>query len=145
MAFSFLFCIFAAKIVLNKQNMKQFSLEEYLKNPLRKVITRDGLNATIICTDKKDSKYPIVALIETKTGGEFLQCYTKDGTYYIDTLCDNDLYFLPEKYEGWINLYKCTNSTQCYTSNPFDSEEKAIELGKMSDNYLKTVKIEWEA
>lgn len=80
--------------------MRPFSLEEYLKNPLRKVITKGGLNARIICTDMKDSKYPIVALIETKTGREFLQCYTKDGTYYIDTLCDNDLYLLPEKCEG---------------------------------------------
>ena len=80
--------------------MRPFSLEEYLKNPLRKVITKGGLNTRIICTDKKDSKYPIVALIETKTGVEFLQCYTKDGTYYIDALCDNDLYLLPEKCEG---------------------------------------------
>ena len=80
--------------------MKPFNLDEYLKNPSRKVVTRDGLNARIICTDRKDLKFPIVALIETKSGGEFLQYYTKNGTYYIDDLCDADLLFLPEKHEG---------------------------------------------
>ena len=33
--------------------MKQFNLEEYLKNPSRKVITRDGREARIICTEGK--------------------------------------------------------------------------------------------
>ena len=31
--------------------MKQFSLEEYLANPSKKVVTRDGRNVRIICTD----------------------------------------------------------------------------------------------
>ena len=31
--------------------MKQFNLEEYLKNPSRKVITRDGREARIMCTE----------------------------------------------------------------------------------------------
>lgn len=34
--------------------MKQFSLEEYIKNPSRKIVTRDGKEARIVCTDKKD-------------------------------------------------------------------------------------------
>lgn len=52
--------------------MKQFNLEEYLKNPSRKVVTRDGRNARIICTDAK-GKYPIVALMEISDGStEFL-------------------------------------------------------------------------
>ncbi len=33
--------------------MKKFSLEEYLKNPNRKIVTRDGHNARIISTDRK--------------------------------------------------------------------------------------------
>lgn len=36
--------------------MKQFSLEEYLKNPNRKVITRDGRNVTIFTNQKKRLK-----------------------------------------------------------------------------------------
>ena len=33
--------------------MKQFNLEEYLKDPNKKVVTRDGRNARIVCTDRK--------------------------------------------------------------------------------------------
>ena len=43
--------------------MKQFSLEEYLKNPSRKVVTRDGRNVKIHCTDLMYGP-PIVAKIE---------------------------------------------------------------------------------
>ena len=32
-----------------------------------------------------------------------------------------------------------------YTSNPYDSEEKAIEIGRTTKNYVATIKIEWEA
>ena len=45
-------------------DMKPFNLEEYLKNPDKKVVTRDGRNVRIICTDRRDSVYPIVVLIE---------------------------------------------------------------------------------
>ena len=31
--------------------MKQFSLEEYLKDPPKKAVTRDGRNVKIDCTD----------------------------------------------------------------------------------------------
>lgn len=31
--------------------MEQFSLEEYLENPERKVVTRDGRNVRIICSN----------------------------------------------------------------------------------------------
>lgn len=123
--------------------MKQFNLDEYLKNPSRKVVTRDGLNARIICTDRKDLKYPIVALIETKSGGEFLQYYTKDGTYFVDDLCDADLLFLPEKHEGWINLHK-NEQGRVFPSYIYQTEEDAEKYGIGNDNYITTVKIEWE-
>ena len=106
------------------------------------MVTRDGRTVKIHCTNY-DSRQPIIAELEYHN---FSSSFTKDGRYFNDDRnSPYDLFFASEKYEGWINLYKCNNSTQCYTSNPYDSEEKAIELGKMSDNYLKTVKIEWEA
>ena len=39
--------------------MKQFSLEEYLKNPSRKVVTRDGEAVKIHCINFDDDEYPI--------------------------------------------------------------------------------------
>ena len=36
--------------------MKQFNLEEYKKNPNRKVITRDGRSVRILCSNKPSSQ-----------------------------------------------------------------------------------------
>lgn len=125
--------------------MKQFNLEEYLANPSRKVVTRDGRNVRIVCTDRKHSRYPIVALVENKLAeGENSVYYTKEGKFFNNVLADIDLVFVSEKKEGWINLYRTKTSSQYVTSNPYDSEEKAIEIGMTSENYIATTKIEWE-
>ena len=42
--------------------MKQFNLEEYKKNPNRKVITRDGKSVRIVCTDMIGTSYPILVV-----------------------------------------------------------------------------------
>ena len=123
--------------------MEQFSLEKYLANPSRKVVTRNGRNARIICTDKKGFEYPIVALIENKLEGfEGVLYYTKDGEYTANKSSDKDLFFAPEKHEGWVNVYKnLTTSTSFYCDYVFDSEEEA----KMkSGGAIATTKIEWE-
>ena len=80
--------------------MKQFNLEEYLKNPSRKVVTRDGRNVRILCTDAKGD-YPIVTLMETLDDSiEFVSRFKKDG-HFLDNDDNNsnlDLFFLPEKH-----------------------------------------------
>ena len=58
--------------------MKQFNLEEYLKNPSKKIVTRDGSPVRIICTDRKDLDAPIVALVDYGTAeGESCLYYTE--------------------------------------------------------------------
>ena len=130
--------------------MKQFNLDEYLANPSRKVITRRGLNARIICTDRKDLIYPIVALIETKSGGEYLQYNTKDGKYYIDDLYEDDLFFAPEKHEGWVNIYKAAVQRETlgclhthYAGSCIWPTEEAAKAAADADP-IATIKIEWE-
>ena len=123
--------------------MKQFNLKEYLANPSRKLVTRDGRNARIICTNRRDLNFPIIALIENISGGGEKSCsYTKDGTHYTDCSDIFDLFFAPEKHEGWINVYKSwTTSASFYCDFVFDSKEEA----KMkSGGAIATVKIEWE-
>lgn len=125
--------------------MKPFSLEEYLANPSKKIVTRDGRSAKIICTDRKNLNHPIVALVKSIFAEEeSVVCYTKEGKIFNQVLNDADLFFAPEKKEGWINLYRTKTSNQYVTSNPYDSEEKAIEIGRNSENYIATTKIEWE-
>ncbi len=75
--------------------MKEFDLDEYLKNPSQKVITKDGKSVRIICTDYENRK-PIVGLVKEKE--EIIFTFTKDGK-----LLENgeksfvDLFFLPIK------------------------------------------------
>lgn len=83
--------------------MKEFNLEEYLKNPGRKVVTRNGLPVRILCTDMK-SEIPIVALI-SHNDGEELCYYYQHGRFYNDIEDWHDLMFAPIKKEGWVNIY----------------------------------------
>ena len=87
--------------------MKQFNLEEYLVNPSRKVVTRDGRTVKIHCTNY-DSRQPIIAELEYHN---FSSSFTKDGRYFNDDRnSPYDLFFASEKYEVWINPYKWNNS-----------------------------------
>ena len=117
--------------------MKAFSLEEYLKNPNRKVVTRNGRSARIICTDAKGN-YPIVVLIE-EGGYDNALSYTKDGKLYVGETNDYDLFFAPEKHEGWVNVYRDFDDVMC--GSVFATEEDAKCNAKTA---IATVKIEWE-
>lgn len=61
--------------------MKPFNLEEYLDNPSRKIVTREGKPARIICTDAKFEKYQVLALITKKGRQEFLATLDTSGKF----------------------------------------------------------------
>lgn len=127
---------------MDRINMKQFDLEEYLKNPAKKVITGSGKSVRIICTNKLDSTTPIIALIY-KGSEEVIQLYTKEGRITSKYPCfEHDLFFAPVKKEGWINLFK-VNSTMT-TGEIYNTEEEAKSAIAKSLVYISTVKIEWE-
>ena len=120
--------------------MKQFNLEEYLKNPSRKVVTKDGRKVTrFLCTDAR-GQYPIVALIETFDGDkESAFSYTKDGHFYPGEEHDYNLFFAPEKHEGWVNVCK----SQMYRCGLIHNSEEEARRSRGCDA-IATVKIEWE-
>ena len=125
--------------------MEQFSIEKYLANPSRKVVTRDGREARIICTDRRDLNFPIIALIENISGGGEKACsYTKDGRHYTDCPDIFDLFFAPEKHEGWINVYRNSDSGYTYAGAVYDSKEDAEKRKVINENCVTTIKIEWE-
>lgn len=123
--------------------MKQFDLQEYLKNPDKKIITRDGRSVRIICTDRKSDNFPIVGLVkgiqQENIGG-----YTKDGEYShgIESSCD--LFFAPEKIIGWINLYKDKDDIVTDKFIFHSKEDARIQRDIHKDSYIATIKIEWE-
>lgn len=123
--------------------MKQFNLEEYLKNPSRKVVTRDGRNVRILCTDAK-SDYPIVALVENFSDNEMLFSYSKDGEYRIEDKSGADLFFAPEKHEGWVTIFKGEGYHHTGDSFVYKSRKEAEKQGKDFSDYIASVKIEWE-
>ena len=124
--------------------MKEFSLEEYLKNPSRKVVTRDGRPVRIICTDRKglDVK-PIVALITLPNCDEIVKCFWVNGIDTAGSEDKNDLFFVPEKHEGWMNLYK-KGFGLVIGDLVRDSEEAAKKIVVGDEDYITTIKVEWE-
>ena len=116
--------------------MKQFNLEEYNKNPNRKVVTRDGRNVKIHCTDYTDDFF-VIAKIE---GEDCSHSFYKNGSYIGDKKSPRDLFFATEKHEGWVNVWELEDHQRC-SSFIYSSEEEAKMHGKGS---LATIKIEWE-
>ena len=125
--------------------MEQFSLEKYLANPSRKVVTRNGRNVRIVCTDRNIYNFPIVALIQLyNDNDEEVFTYTKDGEYEVDKSTRHDLFFAPEKHEGWINVYRYSDGGHAYAGAVYDSKEDAEKRKIIDENYVTTIKIEWE-
>ncbi len=127
--------------------MKEFNLNEYLKNPSQKVVTRDGRNVRIICTNMK-SEYPLIALAINKDDNkESLLNYKENGKYSY-AVSENDLFFAPIKREGWVNIfYNFPKENHDYFCDKiYKTKEDAEKDAKKYniDNYVTTTKIKWE-
>ena len=118
--------------------MKRFSLDEYLKNPSKKVVTREGRNVKIHCTDYLGIQ-PIFATIE---GDAYPSNFCKNGRYMINEESPRDLFFATEKHEGWVNVYK-SESNWSLGASIWQTEEEAKKWVGAAD-YATTIKIEWE-
>ena len=123
--------------------MKPFNLEEYLTNPSKKVVTREGKPARIICTDAR-GEYPVIALIEHyQETLDVTFSFTKDGKWCTDgTNSNKDLFFELEKHEGWVNVYK-SGINWSLGASIWQTEEEAKKWVGAAD-YVTTIKIEWE-
>ena len=122
--------------------MEQFSLEKYLADPSRRVVTRDGCPVRILCTDKKSYNEQIVGLIMGDNGMEHIFTWTQQGKQYINMDTPNDLFFAPEKHEGWVNIYHYEKTGDLCCRYVFHSEEEARQ--KRAKEAIATAKIEWE-
>lgn len=120
--------------------MKEFNLKEYLENPERKIVTRDGKSVKIHCTNYL-SEQLVIAEIE---GLGYSTSFDKYGRYNRNKLSINDLFFAPEKHEGWVNVYKEFESNSHYMGRICNSEEEAKKKTDINGIYLATIKIEWE-
>lgn len=124
--------------------MKQFNLEEYLKDPNKKVVTRDGRNVRIVCTDRKGTEYSVVALCTMSNVSEDCYFYFPNGRMYLSADSRLDLFFAPEKHEGYINVYRDGDDYYTGGTEIYSSEAEAVSHAAKKFGYVKTVKVEWE-
>ena len=127
------------------KRMRPFDLEAAKAG--KPVCTRDGRKARIVCFDKKDV-CPIVALVQTKmddSAKEIIHSYTNEGRYNYskDKPNDSDLMMLPEKHEGWVNVYKGIDGEITIGQYPYDNREACEAVARPEDGYIDTIKIEW--
>lgn len=124
--------------------MKEFSLEEYLKNPERKVVTRDGRDVRIICTDRKGDT-PIIALVHNADDRQEYGCaFYSDGKYFIDKDDEFDLFFAPEKHEGWIIINKYPDGVRDTNGIIYHTKSDIPDTPPVGVKRVATIKIEWE-
>lgn len=125
------------------KNLRPFNLEEAKAG--KTVCTRDGRKVRIICYDYNNHPmYPIIALIKNEFGDDIteeIKTYTREGVFDITEKSKNDLMMIPEKCEGWVNIYKDKGKTRFGTI--FESPQQAYNARQV-DGYITTTKIEWE-
>ena len=123
--------------------MKEFNLEEFKKNPSQKVVTRDGREVRIICTDAKGDE-PIIALVYNKNRDEEnVYTYNREGIFYKDNDSCLDLFLNPNIREGWVNLFK-DEELPFINGDVYKSEKDAKEAAIGEPDFIASVKIEWE-
>ena len=78
---------------------KQFKLKDWLRDKSQKVVTRYGDPVRILCWDKKDKTYPILALVEENDDEELDCSYTINGTYFEKEKSGYDLFIETDESE----------------------------------------------
>ena len=123
------------------KNLKPFDLKAAKSG--KPVCTRDGRKARIICFDVK-AKKPIAALI-TNDDTEEAHFYYDNGRSDQYQEYRYDLMMLPEKKEGWVNVYRDEESKRVYCGEfIFSEREKAEKHYECNDTKVATVPVNWE-
>ena len=130
-----------------KLNLKPFDIQKAKDG--KPVCTRDGRKARIICFDRKGyNMFPIVALIMNGDRESDIYTYRPNGTWdNSGNESDKDLMMLPEKKEGWVNVYRdCDGANITKDDNIYSSKDAAIASAQIidRDNYVATTIIKWE-
>ena len=126
----------------DKLNLKLFDFEAAKQG--KPVCTRNGRKARIICFDA-EGEHPIIALV-TDGVQEYPYNYTKEGYYHtegVETMAD--LMMLPEKKEGWVNVYReeSNNNERLIEQTIYKTRKDAFD-NACPKGYITTTKINWK-
>lgn len=126
----------------------KFSLEEYLKDPSRRVVTRDGREVRIKCTDMDGiNGMVIVGLVrDDLMNKERPLTWTKEGQYFVEAgETINDLFFEDSKEpvvrKGWVNVYKSLDGEIIFGVVRKSKEE--AEQASRGDR-IDTIRVSWK-
>ena len=130
---------------MGRIEMKQFNLQEYLATPNSQVVTRDGHKVRIICTDRAGlNAKPIVALITLPNGDEVIKTFWNNGFETTAIEGENDLFFAPEKHEGWIVINKWPDGVRDTNGIIYHTKSDIPDIPPESIQLVAPIKIEWE-
>ncbi len=73
------------------------------------VCTRDGMEARIICFDRVDLEYPIIALYKTELGIEHMRSFSPNGLQFDGVISDEDLMMRDDDYAEKLARGECGN------------------------------------
>ena len=120
--------------------MKKFSLEEYLKNPERKVVTGSGSEAAIIFT-KANKEWPVVALINDSVESGMAWQFSENG----ESMPDNDgsiyyggLFFADE--EEPLTEFEKALKELCITTRDWNNTWETPALRQNANHLLELAK-----
>lgn len=105
--------------------MKEFKLQDFLKNPNRRIIDHDGEEVSILSTERPD-KYNIVVM--TKSGNVYtVDENGKHSDKYGDRM---NLYFAPTVITRWMNIYPnyAFGTMELRNSPLYESKEIALKV-----------------
>ena len=121
-----------------ENKMKQFNLQEYLANPKRQVLTRDGRKVRIVCTDFDNPDFPVVGEIN---GYKWPLSFTINGEAIKGSQQCTDLFFAPTIVKRWGIVYRKSERL-------FDTREEAEKWMDEADEgekkFCSVCKVEWE-
>ena len=139
-----------------KLNLKPFDIQKAREG--KPVCTRDGRKARIICFDRrlfyKNVSYPILAVVERSDGEDDVCGYNEKGKVLIEDGAEykDDLMMLPERKEGWINIYNADTTFYYADGRVFETKDEAVQEAKEEvekeqrekNEYIDTIRVEWE-
>ena len=141
-------------ITSNNRELKPFDIEAAKAG--KPVCTRDGRKARILCFDRFccDEISTIVACVLSKDGkDENVIIYSSDG-FMVDKQHPyaEVLMMLPEKKEGWINIYNADTTFYYVDGRVFETKDEAVKEAKEEvekeqrekNEYIDTIRVEWE-
>ena len=121
-----------------ENNMKQFNSQEYLANPKRQVVTRDGRKVRILCTDFDNPDFPIVGEIQ---GNKWPLSFATNGEAIKGRPLACDLFFAPTIVKRWGIVYR--KAERLFNTRE-EAEKWMAEADEGEKKFCSVCKVEWE-